>query len=102
MINFGTHPLGSGDIPAVRSLCRLVFAGNIYGHLFFVWEKDQLVIYPHDDAGFGVIAPPRTEGELPGFNFLREAARIGCFEVSLTRPLPQDLSFSTEIQRLVA
>ena len=46
---FRIHPLDNDDTRAVRSVCELVVGGHTHGHLFFVWEKDQLVMYPHED-----------------------------------------------------
>jgi len=101
---FRIHPLDNDDTRAVRSVCELVVGGHTHGHLFFVWEKDQLVVYPHEDVGFGVLAPPGTAGESAGFDFLSKAGRTGFFEVSLTRPLPDSLFYTddTEMQRRVA
>lgn len=99
---FRMYPLMNDDIRPIRSLCELVLDGRTYGHIFFVWEADQLVVYPHDDVGFGVLAPPRTKGECTGSDFLREASGIRYFEVSFTRPLPEHFYVDTEMQRRVA
>jgi len=83
--NFHLHPLTIKDTHLLRSLCKLVIEGYTYGHVFCFWHQDQLVVYPHDEVGFGVLAPPRTTGELMGMEFLNQVKANGRFEVDIRR-----------------
>ncbi|OQW92575.1 MAG: hypothetical protein BWK78_01275 [Thiotrichaceae bacterium IS1] len=87
--NFHIHPLTTKDTSLLRSLCELVIEGYTYGHVFLFWTKEKLVLYPHDDVGFGVLAPPRTTGELIGVEFLNQVKANGKFEVDIRRRVSQ-------------
>lgn len=63
----------------------MVLDSNLYGHVFFLWEEETLVIYPHDDFGFGVLAPINTRGEILGLEFLNCFRRGGLFDVEIRR-----------------
>lgn len=82
---FDCYKLASNDIDSLCKLCSLVLNGCTYGHVFFMWKEDELVVYPHDDVGFGVFAPLNTIGESIGLDFLKEVKKNSLFEVSIVR-----------------
>jgi len=56
---------------AVQQVCHTVMAiGGMAGHCFFVHPADRLVLYPHDDTGFGVVRGDPTAAA-KGQAFLR-------------------------------
>lgn len=83
--DFHLYSLTTKDTQLLHSLCQLVIEGYTYGHVFCFWHQDQLVVYPHDEVGFGVLAPPRTSGELIGVEFLNQVKANGKFEVDIRR-----------------
>ncbi len=95
--DFNTFTLNQDDTEDIRTVCRLVSDNCTYGHVFFLWEKDQLVVYPHEEIGFGVLAPPGTEGESIGIDFLSKAAETGIFETDLRRTLLYDPFLSRQV-----
>lgn len=62
---FRVYPLDNDDIQAVRSLCELIIKGHTYGHIFFVWEKDQLVVYILTRMSVSVFSLLREQRENP-------------------------------------
>jgi hypothetical protein len=66
---------------AIDNILSLCVEGYTYGHLFFVWPIDGLIIYPHDDCGFGVLAKFPSEGYRIGINFLSFMQNEGNFNV---------------------
>lgn len=64
-------------------IAMLALAGycpGFYGYLFFYFERHQLVVYPNDDIGFGVInIGDDKEYNYFGVEFLLNAARINGF-----------------------
>lgn len=82
---FNAFPLRKENPDTISQLCELVLDGNIYGHVFFLWEEENLVIYPHNDFGFGVLAPTNTKGEILGLEFLNGFRGSGLFDVDIRR-----------------
>lgn len=81
--NFLVFSLTQNDTNFIRLLCELVLDNNLFGHVFFFWTKVNLIIYPHDDYGFGVFAPNRSKGRIIGLNFLTQAENSGLFRVDI-------------------
>lgn len=73
------------DPATLRRLCELVLDGYVFGHVFFYFRDQQMVVYPHEDYGFGVIVPREAAGERLGLGFLQEAAKPGTFSVEVRR-----------------
>ncbi|MCI5183623.1 MAG: hypothetical protein D3921_14085 [Candidatus Electrothrix sp. AW1] len=82
---FDCYNVENNDIDSLHKLCNLVFNGCTYGHVFFMWKEHELIVYPHDDVGFGVFAPLKTIGESIGLDFLKEIKKNRLFEVSIVR-----------------
>lgn len=81
---FRVEPLAAADPGLVRDLCALCLEGFLFGHAFFGWEEERLVIYPHDEGGFGAFAVRGAAGEAEALAFLREAEAAG-FVVDVRR-----------------
>ena len=57
----------------ILPLFRLIMKyGCLSGHVFFLWPKYEIVIYPHDDIGIGIIAGNNIDGRLKAIKFLEE------------------------------
>ena len=57
---------------------------GINGHCFFVNERSGLIIYPHEDIGFGILADKQNEGYRVAENFLKTVPS-DYFEVSVKK-----------------
>ena len=71
------------DISAI-SLVPMSVSG-IFGHLLFYFPKYELIVYPHDDTGFGVIdvsSPPNINNYF-AVNFLKGANNLNGFVYNL-------------------
>jgi hypothetical protein len=83
--DFRVIPLSGSDRRLVRELCELTFEGFLFGHTFFFWSEERLVVYPHDDRGFGVFAAPGAAGKQIGRRFLRQAEKDPAFSADVRR-----------------
>ena len=57
---------------------------GINGHCFFVNESSGLIIYPHEDIGFGILAGKQEEGYRMAESFLKTVPS-DYFEVSVKK-----------------
>jgi hypothetical protein len=81
--DFDVIPLSRADRQLVGDLCTLMLDGFLIGHIFFYWGDEQLVVYPHDDNGYGVFAPAGTKAAV-GRGFL-QSAKDAAFIVDVRR-----------------
>lgn len=76
-LSLRVHELESADSELLKNLFIILLgAGGVRGHCFLVSEYLQLVVYPHDDTGFGVIAFGERGTKL-GIEFLKHAEGAG-------------------------
>ena len=54
--NFSFHNSVEWEIIRKLSSVLMYNEGDITGHCFFILESSGLIVYPHDDTGFGFIA----------------------------------------------
>lgn len=73
------------DLSIISS--SLISWGAARGHLFYYLPKYELIIYPHDDVGFGFINISDTADENNYFalNFLKEVNKLDGFIAHLNR-----------------
>ena len=67
---FKTTYLDSQTKDDIEALATCVFSGLTYGYVFIDWPEEQLVVYPHKRAGFGLIAKKGTVGHQLAKKFL--------------------------------
>jgi hypothetical protein len=52
---FSLFEINSEDYSILKKLFYVIMAlGGLYGHLFIKFEHLKIVMYPHDDGGFGI------------------------------------------------
>lgn len=69
----------------LQKICFLVMGlGGVVGHVFFFSEGEDIIIYPHDDVGFGVFSMSDMEADIEKFfecvdtkNFAIKRKQIG-------------------------
>jgi len=50
-----------------KVLFVIMALGGVYGHLFILFEKSNLIVYPHDDIGFGAISITKNNRVVESF-----------------------------------
>ncbi len=70
--NLKCYDLTSNSNYLIRNVCYLIMqTGGISGHCFFYIKESGLVIYPHDDGGFGVISEANSHSIIAAKKFLK-------------------------------
>lgn len=67
------------------SLCQLIFSNNLFGHAFLINKKRSLIMYPHDDGGFGAVGCNRTSSYDHGAKILSAIDKNKGFNLSLKK-----------------
>lgn len=68
----------SGEVLQKLLLARMLVYG-LRGHLFLVSKEKGLVLYPHDDTGFGVIVFGEAPDREAAIEFLARAGSLSAF-----------------------
>lgn len=80
--SFRVLPLKSNDFrqSGLASACYIIMAlGGVCGHLFIFSKAASVIVYPHDDTGFGVISVDDDNLSSCFFDFFNTS----CFNIHL-------------------
>lgn len=59
------------DKSELEYICKLFFIimalGGVQGHLFVAFESENLILYPHDDIGFGIFSSTEDNAWIANF-----------------------------------
>ncbi len=74
---FSEHEISNQNIKLLEQLLTVVFSiDGVDGHCFLISEHLGIIIYPHEDTGFGVIYFKEKESEALGKQFLLASGKI--------------------------
>lgn len=80
---FGSMNASLSDFDYIYSLFFIVMnLGGVYGHVFLSFSGKNIVLYPHDDCGFGVISTVKDNVWVERFFALVDSKGNGKFEVN--------------------